>query len=448
MGLQLSVLVACIGGLELVACLTHVVVCVLKLTDQSSNCSIRYFHPNGIRSNIIITDELNLEHDPKEARNEMESIIGDAKSESDILRISPPFIDGYVRIPTPIPFDLVDEISDNKSSSNPSSFVESGNENPTRRKMQENLSVMIKRYSGSSSDISSIEDIEDSTRLACKRIFKRSRTPELRRDSYDCYDDGETEDVDLERNYYRLSKIASGLSNRKSLRLKAKGAELRRSAENLPTFNRSKRHRELERCKSDMQIQVVRNIMHDDWTNTLPASNDDNLSKASSKRSISVLVQTTFDDDNCFKLSESNNTDNLNKEGKLKACTDCCCRCSCKAYEKAKVRRTTQDDSSEVKSQLLKISSFEEASEDDYEKLATGGRQKQLAWKKDIANAEEKNVKSPNDSESYDDEYIDANEGLPFSEQPIQYSVPESGENQSFWVTSMPLINIHTSLFP
>lgn len=413
----------------------------MKLTDQPANCCVGYFHRSRISDHdFVILEKPSPEDDDennKQTCSEIEAILRETRSEPDILCLGPPRVaDGYVRIPTPIPFGIDDEVAGQKSSSNASSLVDSGNENPTTRKSVEKLVVTAKTRSGSSSDVSSLEDTENATHAKAppKKVLRRSRTPEFRVGSCDDYDEGEEEDLEQhQKKHHKSSKSTLSLTSRRSARSKSsKGSELGRSAENLSTTSgtrRSKRHREPERCKSDIQIQVARNLHRDEWTNTSPMGSEadslGNLSRASSKRSISVLIQTSFEDK--LQFPENSSFHNFEVGGsKLLPCPNC--RCG----SEPRVRRITEtDDSVDGRPQLLKISSFEEASGDDYEKLKqviNGGKRGSAAknWGE--------RIKSSVESESFD-EYQDAEEeGLSFCEQPIQFRIPDPGDNQAFWV--------------
>ncbi|OXU29634.1 hypothetical protein TSAR_017038 [Trichomalopsis sarcophagae] len=444
MGLQLSVLVGCVGALELLACLRHVIVCVMKLTDQPANCCVDYFHRSRISDrDFVLLEKTRPEEDDtennKQTCSEIEAILRETRSEPDILCLGPPpLADGYVRIPTPIPFGVDDEMALHKSSSNASSLVDSGNENPTTRKSFENLTVAIKTKCDSSSDVSSLEDTENTAgtnvKAPPKKVLRRSRTPEFHGGSCDDYDDGEEEDLEQhQKKHHKASKSTLSMASRRSTRSKSsKTSELGRSAENLSTASinrRSKRHREPERCKSDIQIQVARNLHRDEWTNTSPMGSEadslGNLSRASSKRSISVLIQTSFEDK--LQFPENSSVHNLEVGGsKPLACPNCQCG------REPRVRRITEPgESVDGRPQLVKISSFEEASGDDYDKLhkvINGGKRNSAAknWGE--------RIKSSVDSESFD-EYQDAEEeGVGFCDQPIQFRIPDPGDNQAFWV--------------
>ncbi|XP_032453170.1 zinc finger protein 850 isoform X2 [Nasonia vitripennis] len=444
MGLQLSVLVGCVGALELLACLRHVIVCVMKLTDQPANCCVGYFHRSRISDHdFVVLEKTPPEQDDTESNkqtcSEIEAILRETRSEPDILCLGPPpLADGYVRIPTPIPFGVDDEMALQKSSSNASSLVDSGNENPTTRKSFENLTVAIKTKCSSSSDVSSLEDTENTAgtnvKAPPKKVLRRSRTPEFHGGSCDDYDDGEEEDLEQhQKKHHKASKSTLSMASRRSTRSKpSKTSELGRSAESLSTASisrRSKRHREPERCKSDIQIQVARNLHRDEWTNTSPMGSEadslGNLSRASSKRSISVLIQTSFEDK--LQFPENSSVHNLEVGGsKSLVCPNC--RCG----NEPRVRRITElGESVDGRPQLVKISSFEEASGDDYDKLhnvINGGKRNSAAknWGE--------RIKSSVDSESFD-EYQDAEEeGVGFCDQPIQFRIPDPGDNQAFWL--------------
>lgn len=433
MGLQLSILVGCVGAVELLACLKHVAVCVLKLTDEpSSHCCIDYFHRPGLHEDFVIIDKSGLEE--SDAGNEertcskIEAILRETRSEPDVLCLGPPaVVDGYVRVATPIPFGVDDVAVDQKSSSNESSLIDSGNENPVRS----TTTATTSHKNGSASDVSSLEETENSDRpVKSKKHVRRSKTPEFFAGSCDDYNDNDEEDSSNhhKKPHHKISKSSAVV--RKSTKTKSKTSELRKSADNLSTTRRSKRHREPERCKSDIQIQSVRNPLRDEWTNTDDGSFG--LGKVSHNKhpSVSVLIQTSFED----KLQLSENKDFQSRtdvSNKLNVCPNCSCRQLDDQDSSARVKRITESVGGSVdgKPQLIKISSFEEASEDDYEKFKScvlgSGRSK--------VGGGDSWVKSSLESESHD-EYIDAEEGLTFSDQPIEYAIPDTGDNQFSWV--------------
>ncbi|XP_058801715.1 transforming growth factor beta-1-induced transcript 1 protein isoform X1 [Phymastichus coffea] len=405
MGLQLSVLFGCVGAIELLACLKHMVVCKMQLIHDLSHCKVDYFHrpsATGVAEDFVIIDKASLD-DEHQACSEIEAILRQNKAEPNVLFIGPPpSIEGYVRVPTPIPFGMDDQIQDQKSSSN-SSLVDSGNENPTRQTPVDNSPVIVKSVRGSSSDVSSLEDTENHPgKTNQKKIVRRSRTPEIRSGSYEDYDE-EDQNIKHKKHLATLSK--------KSLKSKLKSFDLRRSAENLASPRRSKRQRDPERCKSDIQIQVSRNALRDEWTNTSPIGSE--ISVAKNNKSISVFIQTSFED----KLRENMSLQNLE--------TISCPNCRCVYKDTLELRKISETDAVDGKAQLLKISSFEEASDNDYTKLKdTMTNKKNWIGK----------VKSSLESESLD-EYVDAEEdGMTFCDQPIQYSIPDHPDNQAFWL--------------
>lgn len=447
MGLQLSVLVGCVGALELLACLKHVTVCLLKLTDEpSNNCCIDYFHRPRLSEDFVIIDKSSLEESNDASKehtcSKIEAILRETRSEPDILCLGPPpVVDDYVRVPTPIPFGVDEETHDQKSSSNASSLIDSGNENPVRKSNGNAALDPSKNNNGSASDVSSLEETEPSDQpVKSKKNLRRSKTPEFLADSCEDYNDNEEEDSSKrpKKHHHKTSK--STAIARKSTKSKSKTSELRKSAENLSTARRSKRHREPERCKSDIQIQTIpRNPLRDEWTNTDDGSYVVGKAVSNKLPSVSVLIQTSFEDK--LQLGENKDfqsrTDVINK---LNVCPNCCCRQVDDQDSSVRVKRITETVGGSVdgKPQLIKISSFEEASEDDYEKYKSvlggaSGADKSYEDNQKNKLSGDTWVKSSVESESHD-EYIDAEEGLRFSEQPIEYSIPDPGDNQSFWV--------------
>ncbi|KAJ8669111.1 hypothetical protein QAD02_000370 [Eretmocerus hayati] len=159
MGVQLSVLVGCVGAVEIMACMKHVLVCKLQLADESPNCCVNYFHRPKTLEHSVEVDSCEVDNKSRNC-SQIEAILRETRSEPDILCLGPPTpaVDGYVRLPTPIPFGVDTESGIQNVSSNASSLIDSGNENPTKDKLSEKQSKPARRHHVSSSDISSLEE--------------------------------------------------------------------------------------------------------------------------------------------------------------------------------------------------------------------------------------------------------------------------------------------------
>ncbi|KAL7295827.1 hypothetical protein TKK_0010875 [Trichogramma kaykai] len=417
MGLQLSVLLGCIGAVELIACLKHVTVCVLNVNnEESSSCSIDYFHrPKVFDDGFVLLDKPPLNKRPQnKSCKKIEAILKRNRSDPDILCIGPVTADEYVRVPSPLAFGVDDIEIFGKSSDACSSFLESSNESSMIMSQKSNdacLTVPPARCARSSTDVSSLADDVDAAaaknKLAVpKKLARRSRTPEARL-GFDDY--GQNVEIAEKSQPKKKSTRTVMTQSKRTFRPKS---DLMKSAENLASSRRlTKRQREPERCKSEIQLRPVR----DEWTNTSPYNSDTNSCAAlrsTSKPNISVLIQTSFDDK--ARYSESCKAQNV--------CSNCRC-------QKSPAKQPGACSNVEKKQTPLKVSSFEEASDDYYSKVVQLMRKR----KKD---AEENYGKSPIESnESYDDEYLDANEGAPTStDAAIQFNIPDHSANQSFWV--------------
>ena len=257
-------------------------------------------------------------------------------------------VDKYVRIPTPIPLGISQEISRSNSSLDVSSSFdnESGNEAPTKKSFDQ-VPIVLSRNdddTSSSSPQSSIDERDDISSRVRKRGFiriSRSRSPDVTKNhtvirdhvvikstpqflmsdikldddnftknSADVsYVDGPSVIVDevdavpfrssdcvQRRNRSEKGRNSSTIL-RKPTRLKSKNAEISKSAENLAgRTERSKRHRDPKRRKSDISVQTMKreDSLRDEWTNTSPTGSE--ISLSASRTSISVQVQTSFDE--------------------------------------------------------------------------------------------------------------------------------------------------------
>ncbi|CAK9817277.1 Four and a half LIM domains protein 2 [Anthophora plagiata] len=320
----------------------------------------------------------------------------------------------YVRIPTPIPFDVEDEDEFSGRSSGASSDVgtsfdnDSGNEAPTMKSFDS--IPMIKRYKSASEGGSSIDESDyTERRKVLKKQFRKShsKSPELRKSpdrarfiverskSPDSLDEAEAaksfEKLDVPEPETKIAsqkKIIKSSSTivRKPTRLKSKNAEVSKSAENL-SARKSKRNREPERRKSDISVQTAGSFLIDEWTNTSPPESPTNLSRSESRKSVvSVQVQTSFEEEltsvEALAELEESSVLGLSESRRDLTSRDRFGRRSFKnrrfgSRDKAIVddslvtNATTSVERSKDEARLLKISSFEEADQEDYKRIRT-----------------------------------------------------------------------------
>ncbi|XP_011704130.1 PREDICTED: zinc finger protein 483 isoform X2 [Wasmannia auropunctata] len=330
--------------------------------------------------------------------------------------LAPPEPKKYVRLPTPIPFAHDEnKISASSSEVDTSFDKDSGNEAPTMSSFDDILSI-IKRYRDSQSASSVDESDHEEIKLARRAPRKSSsKSPDLSKKS---------KNVDVSKKMKKLSndhtkidwtaqepaveenkttkicatkktfvsqkKPRSGKSSttisRKPTRLKSKNAEISKSAENLST-KKSRKNHDPERRKSDISVQTVCDLLRDMSTNTSP-TNSPSLSRSESKKSVSVEVQTVledilFDDEvleelvsSVIGLSESRRDLSSRGSSARKSFKS-------KRFRPSSSSRDQSDDqdkqiytainavtsverSRRDKTKTLKVSRFENASEEDY----------------------------------------------------------------------------------
>ncbi|XP_078038824.1 four and a half LIM domains protein limpet isoform X3 [Augochlora pura] len=322
------------------------------------------------------------------------------------LSLTAPEPDRYVRIPTPIPFN----VTETYSSSDPSSDVgtsfdnDSGNEAPTKKTLDS--LPLVKRHESPSEGGSSRDDESDTrqTRRTSRKQYRKShsRSPDLATSQgsigfeASAEQSANTEDVLVEENRSevpvegpRVSQRKRNIKSsstivRKPTRLKSKTSEVSKSAENL-TGRRSKRHREPERRKSDISMQRV---YRDESTNTSPFGSPA-LSRSESRKSVSVLTQTSFDEllvdfeeppaeSSVLGLSESRR--DLMSRDRFNRRTFKNRRFGTQSRDKSDDDRAvaptsgptnarTSVEGAKDTARLLRISSFEEAELEDYERI-------------------------------------------------------------------------------
>ncbi|XP_078038822.1 four and a half LIM domains protein limpet isoform X2 [Augochlora pura] len=384
------------------------------------------------------------------------------------LSLTAPEPDRYVRIPTPIPFN----VTETYSSSDPSSDVgtsfdnDSGNEAPTKKTLDS--LPLVKRHESPSEGGSSRDDESDTrqTRRTSRKQYRKShsRSPDLATSQgsigfeASAEQSANTEDVLVEENRSevpvegpRVSQRKRNIKSsstivRKPTRLKSKTSEVSKSAENL-TGRRSKRHREPERRKSDISMQRV---YRDESTNTSPFGSPA-LSRSESRKSVSVLTQTSFDEllvdfeeppaeSSVLGLSESRR--DLMSRDRFNRRTFKNRRFGTQSRDKSDDDRAvaptsgptnarTSVEGAKDTARLLRISSFEEAELEDYERirdiLTTPA---EPPWPEDNENSRKGFWSSSHDE---DTDYWDA-EDVSAASGPIQYSIPDTDRNKAFWL--------------
>ncbi|XP_029159114.1 paxillin isoform X2 [Nylanderia fulva] len=494
MGLLLSVLVGCVGVLELLACLRHasdgVVISInpptpclsyhepanndvqsihdslcsishsidvrfprsvkhklenlheyslrvrseLRSLDKSfdgrstlSECSSRYLF-GGSKPDSRLSPDLNYlveesdeawpdhvdRHDYNdddfiETKRSLEAINAEIReSLQQVARsLAPSEPEKYVRVPTPIPFAHDGKEMSVSSSEVDTSFdQDSGNEAPTMRSFDGPPVITKYKDSQSASSVDESEHEERETKRRTQRKSpSRSPDPSKRSKSADVSEEmpkllNELPKVDSavgpgvqeEKAFVSQKKPKSGKSSttilRKPTRLKSRNAEISKSAENLST-KKSKRSRDPERRKSDISVQTMRDLLRDMSTNTSP-TNSPQLSRSESKKSVSVEVQTMLED----MLSEDEVLAELenNVVGLSESRRDLSFRggSARKSFKSKRFRSNSRDKSSDDQDRqaytatnavitsveksrrnekTLKVSSFEDASEEDYERI-------------------------------------------------------------------------------
>lgn len=387
--------------------------------------------------------------------------------------LNPPEPEKYVRVPTPVPekyvriptpFSLEEEKVSASSSELDISFDgDSGNEAPTM-KFVEGPS----RYRDSRS-VSSVDESDHEERKVARIPPRKSpsRSPDPSRKPtkiVDVFIKAETPSDDLpkidsaagpaaestnevRRTFVSQRKPRSGKSSttivRKPTRLKSRNAEISKSAENLSTRT-TKRDRDPERRKSDISVQTVRDLLRDMSTNTSPTYTPP-LSRSESKKSVSVEVQTTLEDEEALDVMDENVV-GLSESGRDLSSRGNFARKSFKSKRFRSNSRDSSDDrerqtstptnalstvekSRRDRTRTLKVSSFEDASEEDYDRIRSvilDSSKESNAWRR----AEGSRLRS---SLEEDDEFVDA-EDVSSGRPPIQYTTPDTDYNKAFWV--------------
>lgn len=382
--------------------------------------------------------------------------------------LAPPEPEKYVRVPTPIPFAHDGKEMSVSSSEVDTSFdQDSGNEAPTMRSF-DGLPV-IKKYKDSQSASSVESDHEEGEirRRTPRKSPSRSPDPSRRPKSADVSKEmpklfNELSKVDSavgpgveEKAFVSQKKPKSGKSSttilRKPTRLKSRNAEISKSAENL-SAKKSKRNRDPERRKSDISVQTVRDLLRDMSTNTSP-TNSPQLSRSESKKSVSVEVQTTLEDmlsgDEALEELE-NNVVGLSESRKDLSFRGGSARKSFKSKRFRSGSRDKSDDqdrqaytatnavtsvekSRKSKTKTLKVSSFEDAGEEDYERIRNVIFDSSKESNGCLRGKRREDSRSMSSFEADDDEFEDA-EDVSSGRPSIQYTTPDTDQNKAFWV--------------
>ncbi|CAD1479219.1 unnamed protein product [Heterotrigona itama] len=445
-----------------------------------------------VRASDSREDGAEASNDYKEIRYERETSYEDAAEnwrvesssrDRPLSVMAPPEPERYVRVPTPIPFSVDD---DEVSSSGASSDVgtsfdnDSGNEAPTMRSFES--IPLIRRYKTPSEGGSSVDESDDNERHARhprkpKSAKSHSKSPESpkpeiivdRSRSSENLRDAETEisretdapgveaqgsESSARGTTSQRKKIKSSSTIvRKPTRLKSKDAQVSKSAENL-TARKSKKHRDPQRRKSDISVQTASSHLRDEWTNTSPPPEEQSpvaqLSRSESRRNVSVQVQTNFEDleqlpwldasaelldASAVGLSESRR--DLSSRDRFGRRTFKNRRFGSGSRDKADDARDDDYSMSNAtplverpkdEARLLKISSFEEADDEDYQRI------RDILTESDSreCNERERRKGSRTASSFEDEEYWDA-EDVSAGTGPIRYSIPDPDRNKAFW---------------
>lgn len=403
----------------------------------------------------------------------------------------------YERIPTPIPFATASDETWRKSRSASTSSSEgknsfdydSGNEVPTKNSF-DNISAASRSAGSSLSDfnlmrssVSPMKSVDDVTSISrhssdlvqTSEISRSANDTEILSQSSEIWDEDKerqlrngdacvvgtekstTKDVRIDAQEVSVderkkTKRFGTTILRKRTCLKSNNAEISKSAENL-NGKKSRRRKDPERRKSDISVQTVNfDSMRDEWTNTSPPDSDP--SRSESRQSISVEVQTSFDenisDDEdrgeeeeyngiAVGLSESrrdmSSRDNSRKKSFRHKRFSGSVDESKNVFRTRTVAPSSSNDEPRKMTQLIRVSSFEEAGEGDYENMRNVLNIDQ--HKSESRNCLRRNSTQKTQSEILDDmideEFKDAEEGM------IEYSVPETGNEKAFWVISLKI---------
>ncbi|KOC70694.1 hypothetical protein WH47_06734 [Habropoda laboriosa] len=505
MGLMLSILIGCVGALELLACLRHVTDGVVITIDQpatpclayheaSDNTSMHdsicsYSHssdvklPRGakhklenlheyslriraeLRSldkdfdysalsqgsrefllgsraspdsrlspdfNYLVEASESLEDQVERKKDrrgkyERETCYEDANESCKLegssrdrpLSLLAPEAEKYVRIPTPVPFDVEDDEFSGRSSGASSdvgtSFDnDSGNEAPTRKSFES--IPAIKRYKSPSEGGSSIDESDyTERRKVLKKQFRKShsKSPEPARSrertefvverskSPDSLDEAEAlknwEKLEPPTRITSQKKVIKSSSTivRKPTRLKSKNAET-----NGPTPLRLGVRRICRDQEELASVEAVAGLEEGSVLGLSESRRDrtsrDRFGRRSFKNRRFGSRDVAVDDDQSSLVTNAT----------------------------ASVERPKDE------TRLLKISSFEEADQEDYERIRTILTDAEVNERKGKGGS--RSVSSFEDEEFWDAEDVSAG-----TTGPILYSIPDPDRNKAFWVMTM-----------
>ncbi|KAK2582713.1 hypothetical protein KPH14_004983 [Odynerus spinipes] len=408
-----------------------------------------------------------------------------AETTASSLLVKDKLAEGYTRVSTPIPssYYTKEDQQGGEDSSNESeiSFDEDSRERATSVTKSLDASVVVEKYkdSPSSGDESDDDDDDDNDSVIRRPVSRpKSKSPELSKKANYI-----SESPEAEKGEQHLSTKRSRTTIvRKATRLKSKNAEISKSAENLSAKRSSKRHREPERRKSEISVRTARDLFRDEWTNTSPPTSP-SLSRSESKKSVDAEVQTYFEEKSLepeeefpvFGLSESKR-DLASRDRRAKKWLER--RRISGGFRSASSETSTEDrvdsfighvtapvaaaaaatttatataiacveKSREPDSDSLKISTFQRAERDDYERIRdvvlesdskgrSGG-----GWRKEKEKEVEslRAVVSPKSTSSFEDdteEYVSAEDVSSTHEKgPTLYTTPDTDRNKAFWV--------------
>lgn len=517
MGLLLSVLVGCVGVLELLTCLNRAshrsiiridppTICLSYhdrlqggFTAHDSLCGIGHSRDLDLSSGAKYKLE-NLHEYSLRIRSELRSkdrtfdantlsecstadLLARSKIDPDFETLSREFdepiesttstfaekSEGYFRVPTPISSFAPTRKSELESSSESEiSFDEDLLEKRVRTKTFDVSPVRdTARYEEST--LSGNESDYEDTSIQRKSI-RSSKSPDVSKKSDNAELSKIDTEVDKSRQLSKRFKVKPTTTIvRKATRLKSKNVEISKSAENLST-KKSKRQREPERRKSDISVQTARNLLKDEWTNTSPPGSP-SLSRSESKASVSVQVQTSFEEgpfvekleteelqveNPALGLSESKrDLDSREKRAKSSfkrrrfrsastetTSTDSCADTHVIEYAIASVERSRNQDHSNS----LKISTFEEARRNDYGRVKDIIFETESTTRNDGGRRKKEPVLFFKSMSSFEDdeEYVSAEDVSSIhGKGHIEYTTPDTDRNKAFWVIRCIVVCVH-----
>ncbi|KAK0182615.1 hypothetical protein PV327_000735 [Microctonus hyperodae] len=354
---------------------------------------------------------------------------------------------------TPIPLAMSQEFSGSNSSVDliTSFNNDSGNELPSRE-LFEHVPVIIRRYNGSSSTPrSSFEEVSQVKKCLKKKEFPKKiestsldelldnfADPQMERCKFISGDNLFTESNEnikergssLSRRSIKKNSKTVGSSRgssilRKPTRLKSKNAEVSKSAENLVGKKTTKRQRDSERRKSDISIQTTTSdSCRDEWTNTSPTDSE-RSSISYSRSSVSVQVQTNFDsDDDKFlfnvPLSESKR-DVSNIRDSRKSFIN-------KRFPKSR----SLDDNYKILNDKRESSRIPYQNS-EYERREAS-RNSTIDYSVASSNGLQSQTKQSAEEDSFDEEFLDAEDESSSRSGPIEYCIPNVESSKAFWV--------------